>query len=78
MKYLHYVQQEDEKLKDKNGITNSEHFSCLCWIEIQEGDENLKVLAVGATNGHIYLLSYQWKIMFGFIELPVSYFSHSY
>jgi hypothetical protein len=62
------------KLKDKNGITNSEHFSCLCWIEIQEGDEKLKVLAVGATNGHIYLLSYQWKIMFGFIELPVSYF----
>lgn len=55
------------KMKEKN-----EHFSCLCWIEILEGDENFKILAVGATNGHIYLLSHQHKIMFGHIELPVS------
>jgi hypothetical protein len=60
------------KLKDKNAMTNTEHFSCLCWIEISEGDEHFKVLAVGATNGSIYLLSHQWKIMFGLIELPVS------
>ncbi len=57
-----------KKIKEKN-----EQFSCLCWIEICEGDENFKVLAVGATNGHIYLLSYLHKIMFGHIELPVSY-----
>ena len=63
------------KLKEKNGIT--EYFSCLCWIEIPEEDENLNVLAVGATNGHIYLLSYKYKIMFGHIELPVSYFFYS-
>jgi hypothetical protein len=60
------------KIKDKNGIINTEHFSCLCWIEILEDNENFKTLAVGATNGHIYLLSYQHKIMFGHIELPVS------
>jgi len=62
------------KIKDKNLITNTEHFSCLCWIEIPEENENLKVLAVGATNGHIYLLSHQWKVMFGHIELPVNHF----
>jgi hypothetical protein len=43
-------------------------FSCLCWIEI----ENLYILAVGATNGDIYLLSPKWKVMFGHIQLPVS------
>jgi len=58
------------KIKDKN----TEYFSCLCWIEIPEENENLQILAVGATNGHIYLLSYQWKIMFGHIELPVNHF----
>jgi hypothetical protein len=45
-----------------------EYFSCLCWIEI----EDLKILAVGATNGHIYLLSSKHKLMFGQIELPTS------
>ncbi len=60
------------KLKEKIGITNTEYFSCLCWIEIPQGNDSLKVLAVGATNGHIYLLSHKWKIMFGHIELPVS------
>jgi hypothetical protein len=60
------------KLKEKNGVTNAEYFSCLCWMEMSEGDENFKILAVGATNGHIYLLSYKYKIMFGHIELPVS------
>ncbi|CAF1428878.1 unnamed protein product [Rotaria sordida] len=59
------------KIKDKNDKINAEYFSCLCWIEIPQENENLKVLAVGATNGHIYLLSHQWKIMFGHIELPV-------
>lgn len=52
--------------KTKNII--KEYFSCLCWIEI----EDLKILAVGATNGFIYLLSPQWKLMFGHIPLPVS------
>ncbi|CAF1086463.1 unnamed protein product [Rotaria sordida] len=60
------------KIKDKNDKINAEYFSCLCWIEIPQENENLKVLAVGATNGHIYLLSHQWKIMFGHIELPNS------
>ncbi|CAF1027500.1 unnamed protein product [Adineta steineri] len=60
------------KIKDKNSTINSEYFSCLCWIEITEGNETLKVLAVGATNGHIYLLSHKWKIMFAHIELPSS------
>ena len=60
------------KLKDKNRIKNIEHFSCLCWIEIEYNNENLKILAVGATNGHIYLLSPKWKLMFGHIELLVS------
>ena len=62
-----------KKIKDKT--TTSEHFSCLCWMEIPEEEENFKVLAVGATNGHIYLLSYVHKLMFGHIELPVSSFS---
>ena len=60
------------KLKDRNNPMNLEHFSCLCWIEVHQENENMKVLAVGATNGHIYLLSYKWKIMFGHIELSVS------
>ncbi|CAF3709015.1 unnamed protein product [Rotaria socialis] len=60
------------KIKDKNERPNTEYFSCLCWIEIQYEKEPLNVLAVGATNGHIYLLSHKWKIMFGHIELPNS------
>jgi len=60
------------KIKDKNRTTSIEHFSCLCWIEIEDGNENLKILAVGATNGYIYLLSPKWKLMFGHIELQVS------
>ncbi|CAF0798628.1 unnamed protein product [Rotaria sp. Silwood1] len=60
------------KIKDKNDKTNGEYFSCLCWIEIPQENETVKVLAVGATNGHIYLLSHKWKIMFGHIELPGS------
>ncbi|CAF0810307.1 unnamed protein product [Adineta ricciae] len=60
------------KLRDKSGTTSNEHFSCLCWLEIADGKENHKVLAVGATNGHIYLLSHKHKLMFGHIELPAS------
>jgi len=60
----------NRKIKDKNRIIKKEYFSCLCWIEI----EDLKILAVGATNGYIYLLSPKWKLMFGHIELPVSDF----
>lgn len=56
--------------KTKNKIMNKEYFSCLCWIEI----EDLKILAVGATNGFIYLLSQKYKLMFGHIPLPVKYF----
>ncbi|CAF3974051.1 unnamed protein product, partial [Rotaria magnacalcarata] len=59
-------------IKDKNRKSNAEHFSCLCWIEIENINETLNVLAVGSTSGHIYLLSPQWKIMFGHIELSVS------
>lgn len=60
------------KIKEKTAPI-SEHFSCLCWMEIPVGEENFKLTAVGATNGHIYLLSYIHKIMFGHIELPVSH-----
>jgi len=52
----------------KNKTATKEYFSCLCWIEIND----LKILAVGATNGHIYLLSPKHKLMFGHIELPVN------
>jgi Leucine-rich repeat (LRR) protein len=52
----------------KNKTTMKEYFSCLCWIEI----EDFKILAVGATNGHVYLLSPKHKLMFGQIELPVN------
>ena len=52
--------------------SNTEHFSCLCWIEIENINETFNALAVGSTSGHIYLLSPQWKIMFGHIELSVS------
>ena len=55
----------NRKLKQKTNT--KEHFSCLCWMEI----EDLKILAVGATNGHIYLLSPSYNLMFGHIELPV-------
>ncbi|CAF0779924.1 unnamed protein product [Adineta steineri] len=58
------VTSNTKKLKDKNKT----YFSCLSWIEI----EDLKILAVGATNGSIYLLSPKWKLMFGHIELPNS------
>jgi hypothetical protein len=68
----------NRKIKDKNRRINKEYFSCLCWIEIENLNENLKILAVGATNGHIYLLSPKWNIMFGHIELPVSNFNMSY
>ena len=60
------------KKKDQLKTMPNEHFSCLCWIELAQEMEPLKVLAVGATNGHIYLLSHTWKLMFGHIELPVS------
>ena len=59
------------KTKERTRPTSAEHFSCLCWIEVSDGAETLNVLAVGATNGHIYLLSPKWKVMFGHIELPV-------
>ncbi|CAF4004282.1 unnamed protein product, partial [Rotaria sp. Silwood1] len=57
------------KIKDKNRKTNAEYFSCLCWIEIENLNENLKVLAVGSSNGHVYLISQKWNLMFGHIEL---------
>ena len=60
------------KKRDQLKLLPMEYFSCLCWIEIAQGTESLKLLAVGATNGHIYLLSHTWKLMFGHIELPVS------
>ena len=61
------------KLKEKPVVnTSKESFSCLCWIEIADLQEKHHVVAVGATNGHIYLLSAKWKIMFGQIELPVN------
>lgn len=68
--------------KDKSKTNNLEQFSSLCWIEIENVDENLKILAVGSTNGHIYLISPQWNLMFGHIELSVSdiypyYFNNS-
>ena len=59
------------RIKDKNLPNSNEYFSCLCWIEMFEENESYKILAVGATNGHIYLLSYSHKLMFGQIELPV-------
>ena len=60
------------KFKDKSLSVSSEYFSCLCWMEIPATTETIRAVAVGATNGHIYLLSAQWKVMFGHIELPVS------
>lgn len=60
------------KLKDKSVTMNTEYFSCLCWIEVPGTAEPIRAVAVGATNGHIYLLSAQWKVMFGHIEVPVS------
>ena len=59
-------------MKEKTRVATAEHFSCLCWIEVPDAAEKVNVLAVGATNGHIYLLSPKWKVMFGHIELPVS------
>jgi hypothetical protein len=66
------VMPTGRKLKEKNIGTHTDYFSCLCWFEIEDSNDNLKLLAVGATNGHIYLISHKWKIMFGHIELPVS------
>ncbi|CAF3603683.1 unnamed protein product, partial [Rotaria sp. Silwood2] len=63
------VMPTSRKIKNKNKKINAEYFSCLCWIEIEDINENLKVLAVGSTNGHIYLLSQKWNLMFGHIEL---------
>lgn len=53
--------------KVKQKTNTKEHFSCLCWMEI----EDAKILAIGATNGHIYLLSPSHNLMFGHIELSV-------
>ncbi|CAF2636526.1 unnamed protein product [Rotaria sp. Silwood2] len=66
------VMPTSRKIKNKNKKINAEYFSCLCWIEIEDINENLKVLAVGSTNGHIYLLSQKWNLMFGHIELSTS------
>ncbi|CAF1141100.1 unnamed protein product [Adineta ricciae] len=61
------------KTKNKKKITQMDHFTCLCWIEINHLNEDpLKILAVGATNGSIYLLLPKWKLMFAHIELPNS------
>jgi len=56
------------KFKEKaNG--NVEFFSSLCWMEIENEGEMMKMVAVGATNGHIYLVSPKWKVMFGHLEI---------
>lgn len=60
----------NRKINEQNQMMNKPCFSCLVWIEI----EQLKIVAVGATNGHIYLLSPTLKLMFGHIELPVKDF----
>ncbi|CAF1466381.1 unnamed protein product [Rotaria sp. Silwood1] len=69
---LSTVMLPSRKIKDKNRKTNAEYFSCLCWIEIENVNENLKVLAVGSSNGHVYLISQKWNLMFGHIELSAS------
>lgn len=57
------------KIKDKAPINlPKEYFSCLCWIQSHEH----RVLAVGASNGHVYLISAQHKLMFGHIEFAVN------
>ena len=56
----------NRKIKQKTNI--KEYFSCLCWMEI----DSLKILAIGATNGHIYLLSPSNNLMFGHLELSVN------
>ena len=58
------------KIKDKTS-GNGEYFSCLCWMEVELAGEMMKLLAVGASNGHIYLLSPKWKVMFGHLEISV-------
>lgn len=65
-----YSTMNNRKMNEQNQMINKPCFSCLCWIEI----EQLKIVAVGATNGHIYLLSPMLKLMFGHIELPVNDF----
>ena len=55
----------NRKIKQKTNA--KDYFSCLCWMEI----DSLKILAIGATNGHIYLLSPSHNLMFGHLELSV-------
>jgi hypothetical protein len=62
----------NRKNKDKQTPLPMEYFSCLCWMDISMKSQSSKVLAVGASNGHIYLLSANWKVMFAHIELSVS------
>lgn len=60
--------------KFKQKINAKEYFSCLCWMEI----DGLQILAIGATNGHIYLLSPSNNLMFGHIELSVNNHSRKF
>jgi Leucine-rich repeat (LRR) protein len=73
--HLFQVTQLHASMKGKSKILpkHFEHFTCLCWIEIAQTRESLKILAVGTSHGHIYLLSYKWKLMFAHIELPVGH-----